>query len=178
VIAEQHPEFVSDAGPLIHLGELGALECLADLGSIFVPEAVVREVTAHRPEALRAPLLCVRRVAVTRPIDRRLDYFSGAFSLGTGEREALQLLLEHPGCIFLTDDAAARFVARQLGVEAHGSIGILIRAIRRGLKSRAQVLSLLESIPLRSSLHVRRGLLDDVLRQVRKPTQSDGQGGR
>jgi predicted nucleic acid-binding protein len=170
VTAEDPLLVVSDAGPLIHLGELEALECLADMGTILVPEAVVREVTVHRPDTLRSPLLGWKRVAVTLPIDKKLDYFSQALSLGDGEREALQLLTLQRGSVFLTDDAAARFVATQLGIETHGSIGVLIRAIRRGLRTREQVVSILESIPVRSSLHLRRELLADVVRQIREPS--------
>jgi predicted nucleic acid-binding protein len=168
VTAELEQLTVSDAGPLIHLHELGAMECLADLGSILVPEAVVREVTIHRPEALRSPLLCLQRIAVTLPMDMRLGYFSQALSLGDGEKEALQLLLSQPGTEFLTDDAAARFVAGQLGIVAHGTIGVLIRSLRRGLKTSAEVVSLLESIPQRSTLHIRREILAEVVRQVQE----------
>jgi len=43
---------VADAGPLIHLDELGCLDLLADFGAVVVPDAVWREVERHRPRAL------------------------------------------------------------------------------------------------------------------------------
>ncbi len=49
---------VCDAGPLIHLHEISALDLLADFGRVLVPAAVWREVQRHRPAALahlRAP---------------------------------------------------------------------------------------------------------------------------
>ena len=38
------PEVVCDAGPLIHLGELGCLDLLADFATLWVPEEVCLEV--------------------------------------------------------------------------------------------------------------------------------------
>ena len=46
---------VADAGPLIHLDELDALDVLSDYAQVHVPPAVWREVEHHRPGALRQP---------------------------------------------------------------------------------------------------------------------------
>lgn len=43
------PIVVCDAGPLIHLDELGCLDLLSDFFEVLVPEAVWREVRQHRP---------------------------------------------------------------------------------------------------------------------------------
>jgi hypothetical protein len=40
---------VCDAGPLIHLDELEALELLGDFQSVLVPDTVWVEAEAHRP---------------------------------------------------------------------------------------------------------------------------------
>ena len=55
------------------------------------------------------------------------------FSLDAGEVAALKILSKEPDLIFLTDDAAARLVATRLGFRVHGTIGVLIRAIRKNL---------------------------------------------
>lgn len=44
---------VADAGPLIHLDELDALDVLGDYEAVFVPNAVWLEVLHHRPQALK-----------------------------------------------------------------------------------------------------------------------------
>lgn len=46
------PIVVCDAGPLIHLDELGCVELLADFPQVLVPLAVWDEVAKHRPNAL------------------------------------------------------------------------------------------------------------------------------
>jgi predicted nucleic acid-binding protein len=52
------PIVVCDAGPLIHLDEVGSMELLADFPQVLVPLAVWEEVTKHRPTLhVRASLL-------------------------------------------------------------------------------------------------------------------------
>ena len=57
------PLVVCDAGPLIHLDELGALELLTDFSAVLVPEAVWIEVAKHRPSALSHPRVSLQRIA-------------------------------------------------------------------------------------------------------------------
>ncbi len=44
---------VADAGPLIHLDELAALDVLSDYAAVLVPNTVGLEVQHHRPQALQ-----------------------------------------------------------------------------------------------------------------------------
>jgi predicted nucleic acid-binding protein len=64
-----------------------------------------------------------------------------AYSLDAGEQAALALTREHPQAILLTDDAAARLAAEQLGMRVHGTLGILLRSIRRGQRTPEQILA-------------------------------------
>ncbi|MBK7002426.1 MAG: hypothetical protein IPH35_21485 [Rhodoferax sp.] len=66
----------------------------------------------------------------------------------------------------MTDDTAARLAAKSLGVAAHGTIGLLIRAIRQQSRSKTEVLALLRAIPTRTTLHIRPSLLAEVIAQV------------
>jgi predicted nucleic acid-binding protein len=54
------------------------------------------------------------------------------FALDASETEALALMQHNPQAMLLTDDASARLAANQMGFRVHGTIGILIRSIRRG----------------------------------------------
>jgi predicted nucleic acid-binding protein len=86
--------------------------------------------------------------------------------LHAGELAALQLMQQSPDAMLLTDDAAARLVAEQLGYEVHGTIGIVVRAIRTKQRTKRQVVNLLRSIPRRSTLFIRPSLLASITRQV------------
>jgi predicted nucleic acid-binding protein len=157
---------ISDAGPLIHLDELDSLDLLADFPLILVPNTVWEEVQRHRPQALSGVHCRLEHEAVRRLADPELEVLFSAFALDAGEKGALASLRSHPGSILLTDDAAARLAAKTLGFQVHGSIGILLRAIRRGQRSRSEVLALLRELPRRSTLHIRPGLLQEIIEEV------------
>jgi predicted nucleic acid-binding protein len=73
-----------------------------------------------------------------------------------------------PGAILLTDDAAARIVAEKLQYEVHGTIGVVVRALRRVQRTRRQVINLLRSIPRRSTLHLSKALLQSIIEEVQR----------
>jgi predicted nucleic acid-binding protein len=67
----------------------------------------------------------------------------------------------------LTNDTAARIVAQHLSIRVHGTLGVLLRAIRRCQRSAGHVEKVLRSIPEHSSLHIKPALLEEVIEQVR-----------
>jgi len=168
-------EVVCDAGPLIHLDELGCLDLLADVQTVFVPEQVWREVELHRTSALGLSGVELQKVAVVLSEDDPLQALVRALALDLGEQAALSLMMSHPNAILLTDDAAARLAAEALGYRVHGSIGILLRAIRRRQRTEHEVLSILRDLPLRSSLHVRPALLEEIIAQVESAIVMEGE---
>lgn len=161
-------QVICDAGPIIHLDELNCLDLLADFDPIWVPEAVWCEVTRHRPEALARQTARLTRIKLDLVEQAGFSALVRAFSLDAGEQEALALMRQQPEAILLTDDAAARLVAEQMGMRVHGTLGILVRAVRRSLRTPEQVLSILQSLPQNSTLYIRPGLLDAIIARVRQ----------
>lgn len=165
-VIEPGPEVVCDAGPLIHLDELDCLGLLSDFSAIWVPDAVRREVAAHRPGALNHNEVRLRFPARDPDADAALAAVVKMLALERGEETALALTRTRLGALLLTDDSAARLAARGLGIRVHGSIGVVLRALRRGLRTRREVLDLLRSLPSKSTLHIRPRLLDEIIREV------------
>jgi predicted nucleic acid-binding protein len=157
---------ICDAGPLIHLDELGSVDLLTEFGEILIPEQVCVEVTRHRPRALERILLPWSRQSVEISRSPNFQALMAAFSLGLGEQAALTLMQSRPEAIFLSDDAAARMVAKSLRLRSQGTIGLLLRAIRLGQRSQEEILNLLHEIPGRSTLHIRESLLRSVIEEV------------
>lgn len=157
---------VCDAGPLIHLDEVGALDLLADFAEVLVPGAVWREVEGHRPGALSHPGVTLRHMTPRMAVSPELEALAQVFSLHTGEWEALRVAMENRPGLLLTDDTAARLAAGNLRIATHGTIGILVRAIRRGQRTKDEVLALLRALPGQSTLHIKRSLLETVIAQV------------
>jgi|SRR5215471_10538680 len=125
---------VADTGPLNYLVLIDAIELLPKLfEKIFTPEAVRAELLDQdAPAVVRAwaaqppGWLDVR--TISSPIDdpawRTLDI---------GEREALALARTLGAELLLMDDRATVAVARQLGLTAMGTLGVLDLDARRGL---------------------------------------------
>jgi predicted nucleic acid-binding protein len=157
---------VADAGVLIHLDELGALDVLRDYDAIFVPKAVWEEVQQHRPQALQRENVKLIHCPTT-PYSIKVNAMSALFTLHHGECEALTLCINHAINTLLTDDTAARLAAKNLNINAHGTLGLLIRAGRHNLRTPSEVLDLLASIPQKTTLHIRPKLLGDVISQIK-----------
>ena len=165
---QRPPLVVCDAGPLIHLDEVGCLDLLADFPVVLVPEEVWREVQRHRPSVLGQSIVTLRQLTPTQPVPPALAAMARLLALHAGEMEALRVALEHDPALLLTDDTAARLAARNLSIRAHGTLGILLRAIRRGQRSRDELIEVLRELPQKSTLHLKRSLLDDVIREAER----------
>ena len=85
-----------------------------------------------------------------------------------GETEALALMEKNPQAIFLTDDASARMVAEQTGFKVHGTIGILVRSIRRSQMEPGEALRILKEVPSQSTLYIKLSLLDEIILKIKK----------
>jgi predicted nucleic acid-binding protein len=159
---------VCDAGPLIHLHEIGYLNLMADFEKVIVPSGVQKEVVRHRDVTFAEEDIRWLLVRPDLPLEYSVNAICTLFSLDAGEVEALSISIKQPNSLFLTDDAAARIVAGKLGCMVHGTIGIVVRSIRRGLLSPEEVIGVLHKIREKSSLHIKESLLQEVILTVRQ----------
>lgn len=162
------PLVVSDAGPLIHLDELGCLDLLRDMGLLLIPQIVWAETIRHRPQLAIADVPNAKTVDVAAEPSARLLSLSDSLELDAGERAALALMESASARMFLCDDAAARLAAESLGFTVRGTVGILVRSIRMATRPRQQVLALLRELPQTSSLHLSHHLLERVIAEVER----------
>ena len=95
-MSEPATSVVCDAGPLIHLDELGCLSLLHDLGCVLVPEQVREEVVRYRPHALTEPYVRFQSVEISISSEPAFQTLAQALSLDAGEQAALSLLHRHP----------------------------------------------------------------------------------
>ena len=166
-MTEDAGNIVCDTGPIIHLDELGCLSLLSDFKQIFLAVSVVEEIKKHRLDALAAQLP-FRVLRPSDPANGRLLAMCRIFALDRGEIESLIIMEHHPDALFLTDDASARMVAERMGHRVHGTIGIIIRAIRREQKSAEEVMSIMSTIRSKSTLFVKPSLLREITVQIKK----------
>ena len=80
-------------------------------------------------------------------LEERESEFSEEFAtrIGMGERTCIAVAKQRGG-LFVSDDAQARAIAREHRIPVSGTIGLLVRAVRRGLISRDEANTLLTSM--------------------------------
>lgn len=159
---------VSDTGPLLHLREAGTLETLRPAGQVFIPPAVETEIAAldvawslDRPE-------WIENVPLQPSFHGQAADWMKAGLLDPGEAEALALANQLHAEWLLTDDTAARLVASRLGLEVHGSLGVVLWAAAVGHFNRAEAEATLEALS-NTSLWLSARVLDEArgaLRQI------------
>lgn len=158
---------VADAGPLIHLDELSALDVLRKYSAVLVPHAVWLEVCTHRPKALEN--IDVRFVHEQSPvISEKINALATLYTLHRGEREAMELCLTKSVGVLLSDDTAARLACQAIHIQTHGTLGLLLRAVRLQIRTAQEILGILESVPEKSSLHIRPELLRSIIEQAKQ----------
>lgn len=161
-------KIVCDSGPIIHLDELNCLHLLADFREILISNIVYKEIKRHRRIDFKQLDLPVILLPEKIPDTEFLLTLCRIFSLDAGEIEALAYMEKNPEAIFITDDASARLVAAQMGFKVHGTIGILIRSIRRGQMQAEEILHIIKNIPERTTLYIRPSLLNEVILKVKQ----------
>lgn len=162
----QRVEAVADAGPLIHLHEIGQISLLNLFVAVHVPAIVWREATesGRVPEEALLGVSVVRRQAPALGDWRngeRLSHLHG------GEREALRLSEELGIPLLLTDDLAAREAAVGVGVTPVGSVGIIAKSHVAGMIDLAEAERALRELQETSSLFVSRAIVEGAIRALR-----------
>ncbi|MCG2768982.1 MAG: DUF3368 domain-containing protein [Anaerolineae bacterium] len=159
-----------NASPLMALGKLNRLDLLAGLfGEVQIPRGVYDEVvtqglTRGAPDALTVRLFWQRQQwPIINVPQVLLSAYLPPVILDPGETEVLALAqsLAHP--LVLLDDEVTRAEARRLKLRLCGTLGILVRAYRRGLLSLDQAELLIREIAARPDIWIAARLCDQVL---------------
>ena len=143
---------VCDTGPLIHLSEANAIHLLKQAGGILIPAAVATEFKRNLPNGKLPDWIQIHELTA-RSSSQVTKWVRNKY-VDKGEAEAIGLALQQHGDWLLTDDAEARQFAESLGLEVHGSIGLLLWAVASGLvENREQAHRMLNDLK-RSSLWI------------------------
>lgn len=124
---------ISNTTPIIALSSINKLDLLQRLfGEIIIPETVVMEIEEGgliKVPALRA-IEWINIVSDIRDIKERL-----ILGLDEGEKQTILVALEYDSedCLVLLDERKGRRIAKKLGLEIKGTLGVLAKARRGGL---------------------------------------------
>ena len=155
---------VCDTGPLLHLSEADALDLLKLAGDVLIPPSVATEFR-HLTSTRKLPdwaMIC----RLDRPTNDRVSEWIAKKVIDSGEAEAIGLALQVNCDWFLTDDTQARVFAESLGLEVHGSVGLLLWAVAQGhIDSHEQAQRLLDAL-VSSSLWISERVIREAAKAI------------
>ncbi len=124
---------VSNASPIIFLVKLDRLELLRlGVDEVLIPTEVLAEIHAKHDEVTQQleghlnTWIKECRLAQRETVQLLVD-------LDEGERAVIAQALQEQVISIATDDMAARRLARRLGLEPIGTVGLLLAARKRGM---------------------------------------------
>ncbi len=154
---------VVNTSPLIFLSRGGHFDLLQSIAAkVLVPEVVVREISVRGH--LDPTVKCLHRSTWLTIVDDILVPPSIlSWGLGAGESAVLAYAMSQKCCQALIDDLAGRRCASALNIPVTGTLGIVLRAKRKGLLTAAR--PVLEDL-LRGGMYLNRSVLDTALALV------------
>ena len=153
---------ISNSSVIIALARICRLDLLEKLfGKILVPETVWKEITVEgrlgSEKIVKANFIRVERARNMRLV-ALLEEF-----VDTGEAEAIVLALERNADLLLVDDRDARNLAKKLGLQVMGTLGVIALAKYNGLISKAK--PIIDKL-VESGFWISRRLLEEFLREL------------
>ena len=153
---------VCDTGPLLHLNEAGAIHLLSLAGDILIPPLVATEFESNT-QGWKPPQW-IKILELEKSARQQATDLVRSSQIDEGEAEAISLALQENADWLLTDDSRARQSAESVGLEVHGSIGLLLWNVAVGhIDDKTNALNLLNNLA-DSSLWVS----ERVLKEARK----------
>jgi predicted nucleic acid-binding protein len=155
---------VCDTGPLLHLHEADALPLLKPAGKIMIPPVVIAELKRNASKWKLPDWVTIQPLGPAA--SARAAKWIRSQMIDPGEAEAVSLALQVKSDWFLTDDARARQFAESLGVETHGSIGVLLWAVAVGtVENRRKAHQLLDGL-VNSSLWISERVVQEASKAI------------
>ncbi len=135
---------VSNSSPLISLGSIGRLDLFKKcFKEVAIPSSVYHEISQKKesPEFISLQKGIDERWIAIEPVEVLPLLKTNA--LGEGEKEAISLASKHKVILIIDDDTAKRYV-EIMGVEPHGTLYVLILAVRKKILTRKEALEILD----------------------------------
>ena len=156
---------VCDTGPVLHLFEAHALGLLEKTGEVLIPPNVDDEIARHVQDWRSRRPGWLRVESPRHPLAAQLGQSAAQIDLGAGEMEAIVLATSRAADWLLTDDAGARIVATLLGMEAHGSLGVVLWAAAQAHIDRHEAAAILDRLAA-ASLWISPAILAEARRAL------------
>jgi len=159
---------VADAGPLIHLTEIGCLSLLRIFQTLHIPGAVWQEIVGQGrvPGTSILQLEGVEQHTLPAVSLAQFIQENNLGGLHSGEQESLYLCRQIGVPLLLTDDLAVREAAKRLDITPVGSRGIIVKTYHLGQITLEEAEHYIAALYEVSSLYVTRTIVELAIEQL------------
>lgn len=161
---------VSDTTPIISLIKIKHLELLKKLfKKVIIPYAVYSELTSN--SAFIDEIAEVRNATFLEVLsvnnEEAVRLFSKGTGLDVGESETIVLAEELNAELILMDERKGRIIAKQMGLQITGTLGILIESYHTKLISSDDVREYMDLL-IESGVRISKTLYNNILEYVNR----------
>ncbi len=153
---------VSNTGPILHLTEVDLIKALFVFKDVFIPEEVKNELVRNKINVPKR----IRLVNIKPKFKDIAEILVNKFSLHLGEAQSIALSLQERADYFLTDDLDARTIANLHGIEAHGTVGIILRAFREKIINKETAIKKVHELYTISSLFITKDIVNQIINSI------------
>ena len=155
---------VSNTGPLIHLVEIDFVKALDVFQEVYVAQEVINEL--KRNKVKEYIFREIRLINLKPKFKDVAEILVNKFSIDLGEAQSIALALQERIDYFLTDDLDARTVANVHSIEAHGTVGIILRAFREKIINKETAINKVNELYISSSLFITKDLVEQIIKAI------------
>lgn len=155
---------VCDSGPIIHLYEAGILSLLKPVGEILMPQSVAIEILHITGIASDWPYW-LQIVELDLSEQKEAEMWARVGSIHKEEAEAFVLARMKNAEWLLTDDLDARLFVSLMGLEVHGSLGVVLWNVAHENLSQTEAIKALNGFK-QSSLWLSAKIFNEALKVV------------
>lgn len=168
-MANRISKAVFDTGPFLHLHEIGLLNILRLFKSILIADEVLKELK-EKPNLHNS----ISKIKNIRLLQLKLNYkdlsklLIEKHNIDLAESGSISLALQEKADVFITDDLDARTIAKNLNLEVHGTVGVIVRAYREKIISKETAINKIKELHENSSLFITKDLVEWAVNQIKE----------
>lgn len=158
---------ISDSSPIMNLAAVGQLQLLQQLYTkIVIPEAVYKEIVIEGVGRFGAVEVKEKTWFDVRSVTNTILVNDLLLDLDIGEAEAIALAIEEKAHLLLMDERRGRTIAKKMGINVTGLLGILLVAKKRGTLTRVK--PVMDDLMSKAGFWINKRLYADVLRAAKE----------
>ncbi len=156
-------KFLTDTGPIIHLAEINANELWDSFRLVIIPDIVRDELTQNDKPWI--DVLNRKNIRLNKTDNNILllaEKIACKYKLGKNDSIIIAHSIVLKTKYILTDDLELRKIAKMERIIPIGTLGILLRSLRKSFCNKQQVMNLIDKLLVDSSLYITENIVKDV----------------